>query len=188
MCFVQTPEMLRLIAGEQPGQLYESRLHWQRKFVDRHLVYENLGGSPFRYGKPQNHKPDNLKTSPKRQVKAQISHSTFRSTLLFLSLLLQTVNAAEYADFIFANGNIHTVNERQRHAEAVAVKGQRIVFVGSNQDAKNFRGNETRIVDLGGKTVVPGLTDSHCHIFGIGEREMNLNLEGRARAKIFSPK
>jgi len=44
MCFVQTPEMLRLIAGEQPGQFYESRLHWQRKFVDRHLAHNNLGG------------------------------------------------------------------------------------------------------------------------------------------------
>jgi predicted amidohydrolase YtcJ len=46
------------------------------------------------------------------------------------------VNAAEHADFIFVNGNIHTVNERQRHAEAVAVKDQRIVFLGSNEDAK----------------------------------------------------
>jgi len=71
-------------------------------------------------------------------VKAQISHCMLRSILLFFSFLLQPVNAAEHADFIFVNGNIHTVNARQRHAEAVAVKGQRIVFVGSNQDAKNF--------------------------------------------------
>src|SRR5207253_9613279 len=40
------------------------------------------------------------------------------------------------------------------------------------------RGDKTRIVDLAGKTVTPGFTDSHCHIFGIGEREMTLNLEG----------
>jgi predicted amidohydrolase YtcJ len=66
----------------------------------------------------------------------------------------------------------------QRHAEAVAVKDRRIVFVGSNQDVAKFRGAKTRIIDLGGHTVVPGMTDSHCHIFGIGEREMNLNLEG----------
>jgi hypothetical protein len=72
-----------------------------------------------------------------------------RSILLFLSLLLQIVNAAEHADFIFVNGNIHAVNERQRDAEAVAVKGQRIVFVGSNQDAPKFRGAKTRIIDLG---------------------------------------
>ncbi len=179
MCFVQTPEMLRLIAGEQPGGNSMNRhCIGKRKFGRRHLAHENLGASPFRYGKPQNYGPDNVKTSPKRQVKAQISHSMLRSILLFLSFLLQTVNAAEHADFIFVNGNIHTVNERQRHAEAVAVKDRRIVFVGSNQDATKFRGAKTRIIDLGGQTVVPGMTDSHCHIFGIGEREMNLNLEG----------
>jgi predicted amidohydrolase YtcJ len=85
---------------------------------------------------------------------------------------------AQDIDLIVVNGNIYTVNEKQPHAEAIAVKGDRIVFVGSNEDAEKFRGDKTRIVDLGGKTVVPGLTDSHCHIFGIGEREMRLNLEG----------
>jgi len=53
-------------------------------------------------------------------VKAQIFHGTLPSILISLSFLLQTVNAAEHADFIFVNGNIHTVNERQRHAEAIA--------------------------------------------------------------------
>jgi hypothetical protein len=76
------------------------------------------------------------------------------------------------------NGNIYTGNERAPHAEAIAVKAGRIVFVGSNADAKTLQKTATRVIDLGGKTVVPGLTDSHCHIFGIGEREMNLNLEG----------
>jgi len=79
-------------------------------------------------------------------------------------------------DLIFINGNVYTVNERQPHAEAVAVKNKRIAFVGSNDDAKKF--HAAQIVDLHGNTVVPGLTDSHCHIFGIGEREMRLNLEG----------
>lgn len=41
-----------------------------------------------------------------------------------------------------------------------------------------MRGDKTRLIDLHGKTVVPGFTDSHCHIFGIGERELTLNLEG----------
>jgi len=79
-------------------------------------------------------------------------------------------------DLILVNGNVYTVNERQPHAEAVTVKNGRIAFVGLNEDAKKF--HATQVVDLHGKTVVPGLTDSHCHIFGIGEREMNLNLEG----------
>jgi len=64
MCFVQTPEMLRLIAGEQPGQLYESRLHWQRKFVDRYLAHENLGVSPL---DTESRRITNLITSKLRQ-------------------------------------------------------------------------------------------------------------------------
>ncbi len=92
---------------------------------------------------------------------------------------------AEPADTVFINGNIYTVNERQPRAEAIAVKGGRIVFVGSNADAKTFQEPSTRVVDLAGKTVVPGLTDSHCHIFGIGAREMNLNLEGTETLEAF---
>ena len=86
------------------------------------------------------------------------------------------MNAAAAVDLIFVNGNIYTVDEKRPHAEAIAVKGGRIAFVGSNEDARKCQAG--RVVDLGGKTVVPGLTDSHCHIFGIGEREMTLNLEG----------
>jgi len=83
---------------------------------------------------------------------------------------------AEDADLLLTNGNIYTVTEKQPKAEAVAVKANRIVFVGSNKDAKKF--HAAKIVDLHGCTVVPGFTDAHCHIFGIGEREMRLNLEG----------
>ena len=79
---------------------------------------------------------------------------------------------------LFVNGNIYTANEKQPRAEAVAVTGDRISFVGKNAAARKLAGEGTRIVDLGGRTVLPGLTDAHCHIFGIGEREMHLNLEG----------
>ncbi|MFL6520601.1 MAG: amidohydrolase [Chthoniobacterales bacterium] len=92
--------------------------------------------------------------------------------------LASTLFAAEPAQTVFVNGNIYTMNERQPHAEAIAVKGERIIFVGSNADAKKFQTAGARTVDLAGKTVVPGMTDSHCHIFGIGERELTLNLEG----------
>src|SRR5947199_901720 len=94
--------------------------------------------------------------------------------LLFMSGITA---GAETAERIFINGNIYTVNDKQPFAHAIAVKGDRIIFVGANADAEQFRGDKTRIVDLAGKTVTPGFTDSHCHIFGIGEREMTLNLE-----------
>lgn len=100
----------------------------------------------------------------------------FFGASLFLGLL--SFAAAEPAQTVFINGNVYTMNEAQPRAEAIAVQGDRIVFVGSNADAKKYQGADAKTVDLGGKTVVPGLTDSHCHIFGIGEREMNLNLEG----------
>ena len=84
----------------------------------------------------------------------------------------------ESAQTVFLNGNIYTMNPRQPHAEAVAFHDGRVLFVGSNAEAKKYQAPDTKTVDLAGKTVVPGLTDSHCHIFGIGERELTLNLEG----------
>src|SRR4029077_20813599 len=95
--------------------------------------------------------------------------------LLFMSGITA---GAETAETIFINGNIYTVNDEQPSAQATAVKGDRIIFVGANADAEKFRTDNARVVDLAGKTLTPGFTDSHCHIFGIGEREMRLNLEG----------
>jgi predicted amidohydrolase YtcJ len=83
---------------------------------------------------------------------------------------------AEDVDLLLTNGNVYTATEKQPKAEAVAVKANRIIFVGSSDEAKKF--HAAKIIDLRGSTVVPGFTDSRCHIFGIGEREMRLNLEG----------
>ena len=98
---------------------------------------------------------------------------------LFSCLAAFSVTAmirAQDVDLVLANGNIYTEHDKQPKAEAIAVKGDRIVFVGSNEDAKKF--HAAKVIDLRRHTLVPGLTDSHCHIFGIGEREMRLNLEG----------
>jgi predicted amidohydrolase YtcJ len=111
-------------------------------------------------------------------------------TFLFLTLclVLPAMANGETGQIVFINGNIYTMNERQPRAEAIMVKDRRIVFVGSNADAKKYEKAGTRTVDLTGKTVVPGLTDSHCHIFGIGERELTLNLEGTNRLEDFLAK
>jgi predicted amidohydrolase YtcJ len=95
---------------------------------------------------------------------------------------------AESADLIFRNGQVYTVNEQQPRAEAIAVKGSRIIFVGTNSEVKKYEGKGTRVVDLKGKTVVPGMTDSHNHLFGIGLREMTLNLEGTTSLEDFLSK
>ena len=101
---------------------------------------------------------------------------------VLLTILLFSFFAAgtkvEPADLIFINANVYTASDRQPHAEAIAVKGDRIVFAGSNAEVKKYRGALTRVMDLHGATVLPGMTDAHHHLEGVGFREMTLNLEG----------
>jgi predicted amidohydrolase YtcJ len=102
--------------------------------------------------------------------------SVVLSLLLFTTLIPAT--SIQGADTVFTNGNVYTANDNQAHAQAIAVQGERIVFVGSNEGAQKFVGKNTRVVDLKGATVLPGFTDSHQHLAGVGAREMTLNLEG----------
>jgi len=82
------------------------------------------------------------------------------------------------ADLILQNGVIHTVDESNPHAEAVAIAGDTIIFVGTNQDVEAHRSAATRVIDVQGKTVIPGFIDSHYHFQGVGKREYDLNLDG----------
>jgi predicted amidohydrolase YtcJ len=103
------------------------------------------------------------------------------ATLIFPSFLLSSVtanSAVPSADTIFINGNVYTVNEAQPHVDAIAVKDGKILFAGSNDKVEAFKGGSTKVIDLRGATVLPGLTDSHYHLLGVGAREITLNLEG----------
>ncbi|HEU4874978.1 MAG TPA: amidohydrolase [Pyrinomonadaceae bacterium] len=82
------------------------------------------------------------------------------------------------AAVVFKNGNVYTANDKSPKAQAIAVKEDKIVFVGTNEAAQKYVGPNTRVVDLKGNTVLPGFTDSHQHLSGVGQREMTLNLEG----------
>ncbi len=100
------------------------------------------------------------------------------ASVLLLTLLSAPQTTQPAADIVFRNGNVYTANDKAPRAQAIAVKGDRIVFVGSNEAAQKFVGANTRVVDLKGNTVLPGFTDSHQHLSGVGQREMTLNLEG----------
>jgi len=106
---------------------------------------------------------------------------------LFLSLAPVTQRVAP-ADIVFKNGNIYSPNERSSQAQAIAVKGDKIVFVGTNAAAQKYVGPKTRVVDLHGHTVLPGFTDAHQHLSGVGFREMTLNLEGTSSLQDFLAK
>src|ERR1043166_1947516 len=100
------------------------------------------------------------------------------SVLLLSSVALEPRVAP--ADIVFKNGNVYTANDNAPRAEAIAVKADRIVFVGTNAAAQEYVGPNTRVVDLHGNTVLPGFTDAHHHLSGVGQREMTLNLERAA--------
>jgi len=68
------------------------------------------------------------------------------------------------ADVIYKNGRIYTVNVDQPWAQAIAIKDGKIVSVGSDDDAEDNIGKNTKVIDLGGKFVMPGLHDPHVHI------------------------
>ncbi|MFH1746941.1 MAG: amidohydrolase [Planctomycetota bacterium] len=72
------------------------------------------------------------------------------------------------AEVIYLNGNIYTMNAAQPRAEGLALAGGHIVAVGSNAEVLNQRQPQTKLIDLGGKTVLPGLIDAHCHVAGLG--------------------
>ena len=69
-----------------------------------------------------------------------------------------------FADFIFVNAKVYTVDEENPHAEAVAVQGQTIVYVGSNVGVETWRGPQTKVVDGRGRSLLPGFIDSHFHL------------------------
>lgn len=78
-----------------------------------------------------------------------------------------TAPAVPPADTVYLNGYVYTADARGTVAQAIAVRGDRIVFVGSNSDARTFVGDETRIVGLDRRMVLPGLHDAHVHVLGL---------------------
>jgi predicted amidohydrolase YtcJ len=104
----------------------------------------------------------------------------FKSALVLITLSLTTAcqiaPPTETADTIFINGKILTVDQQFSVASALAVKDTRIVAVGSDSEVRHFANSSTRVVDLKGKTVIPGLIDNHMHFIRAAQR---WNLQAR---------
>ncbi|MEJ9229839.1 amidohydrolase [Peribacillus butanolivorans] len=76
------------------------------------------------------------------------------------------------ADIVFINGEVITVDQKNKVVEAVAVKGNRVSAVGSNREVKGFIGEETKVIDLQGKTLLPGFIDAHIHLILYGVNQL----------------
>ncbi|MFQ6004907.1 MAG: amidohydrolase family protein, partial [Woeseia sp.] len=93
-----------------------------------------------------------------------------------LAACAETEKGRDFADFLFVGGAIYTLDEAQPWAEAVAVTGNLISYVGSAEGAIDLAGPDTRTIELGGKMVLPGFIDSHSHIFNGASSAQSVNL------------
>lgn len=84
----------------------------------------------------------------------------------------------QYADLVLKNANVLTMNPLEPHAEAIAIKDEKIVAVGTNKQIKQWIGKQTKVMNLDGKTVVPGFIDAHVHMRGFGRSLTWINLRG----------
>ncbi|REJ82248.1 MAG: amidohydrolase [Acidobacteria bacterium] len=102
------------------------------------------------------------------------------ATVLLLGCAAQEGADTGAADLVVRGGNVITLADPPR-AEAVAVLGGEIVFVGSDADAADWVGEGTEVIDLAGATVVPGLIEGHGHYLGTGEEMLQLDLASARR-------
>jgi predicted amidohydrolase YtcJ len=81
-----------------------------------------------------------------------------------------------FADLVFTGGHVHTVDATRPRAEAVAVRGDRIVAVGSAREVRDHTGPRTRVVDLTGRLLLPGFQDAHVHPISSGVEHLQCEL------------
>jgi predicted amidohydrolase YtcJ len=81
-----------------------------------------------------------------------------------VTLLEDETETADGADIIFYNGNVLTMDDDQPIAEAVAIQGDKIIAVGDNDSILAYQTSTTKVIDLAGKTMMPGFIDPHSHI------------------------
>ncbi|WP_224490841.1 amidohydrolase [Robertkochia flava] len=99
----------------------------------------------------------------------------FRFILLSTLLLLLACEEKEQVDLIVHNAKIYTVDSLQSQASAFVVADGRFLDVGSSDDIlERFRAKE--VVDAGGKTIVPGFIDAHCHFYNLGLNQLRVDL------------
>ena len=77
--------------------------------------------------------------------------------------------SAETAESVYYNGRVYTVDDNLPWAQALAIQGSRLVYVGDDKTVKEYVGDETQVVDLQGRMVMPGIHDAHTHLLWAGQ-------------------
>ncbi|MDR1916358.1 MAG: amidohydrolase, partial [Synergistaceae bacterium] len=110
---------------------------------------------------------------------------------LCCAMLVLAASSAAFAadntvDTIYVNGKILTVDDDFSIVEAVAVKGGKILETGTNDSIKKLAGGSTKTIDLGGKTMMPGMMDTHLHFMRYGLTTLQINCMDRSKEYILN--
>ena len=101
------------------------------------------------------------------------------TTYVALAMLAPAVLGAQSsADLVLVNGKIYTVDNTRPFTSALAVRGGRVLFVGSDIEARALAKASTSVIDLHGATVLPGFVDAHAHLLGLGNMLRRVNVAG----------
>lgn len=96
--------------------------------------------------------------------------------ILFILLLFCKFGMAEVADTVLRNGTFITLEKDQPQATALAIRGERIAWIGDEKEVQKLVGKETKVIDLRGAFAYPGLIDSHAHIVSLGASRLEIDL------------
>lgn len=99
--------------------------------------------------------------------------------VVWTSSCTRTPTPLQMADAIYSGGDIITINDSQPTAEAIAIKDGKIVSVGTKVDVFKHKSTTTEMIDLDGKTLLPGFIDAHGHVFNAGLQALAANLLSR---------
>jgi len=100
------------------------------------------------------------------------------AAVLLLTLVQACASRVEPADMVLRNGKIVTVDAARPEVRAVAVRGDKIEALVTNEEIQRYVGPSTQVIDLEGHLAMPGFIESHGHFTGVGQAKMNLELMG----------
>jgi predicted amidohydrolase YtcJ len=106
-----------------------------------------------------------------------VTSLSFVPILIFIVIGCNT-KQNDIADLVFTNGVVYTVDSLNTKVEAVAIKDKSIIFVGNNDGVQNYIGDNTKVINLNGKMLLPGFIDAHCHSISSYRYFFEMNLYG----------
>jgi predicted amidohydrolase YtcJ len=117
-------------------------------------------------------------------MEVTMKYSSLLLTMIFIFCILAVKADKEIkADLVFKNGKVLKLDDKMGIAEAVAVKGGKVIGVGSSIDINKYIGEETKVFNLEGRLLMPAFVESHAHFYSLGKSLFQLNLVGTESAE-----